>query len=84
MRLVTIRQGDGEEAAVVLSNGVAPVREVHGLSGEEGADLLSLLESGRFYELKESYDRGEVPGETFPRSSRARSTGVRARSGASA
>jgi 2-keto-4-pentenoate hydratase/2-oxohepta-3-ene-1,7-dioic acid hydratase in catechol pathway len=54
----------------VLTDGVAPFREVHGLSGEEGADLLSLRESGRFYELKEAYDRGEVPGETFPRSSR--------------
>ena len=71
MRLVTIRQGGREEAAVVLPDGVAPVREVYGLSGEEGADLLSLLESGRFYELKEAYGRGEVRGETLPRSSRA-------------
>ena len=63
MRLVTIRQEEGrEEAAVVLTDVVAPVREVSGLSGEEGADLLSLLESGRFYELKEAYDRGEVRG----------------------
>jgi hypothetical protein len=50
LRLVTIRRGDTEEAAVVLPDGVAPVREVYGTSGE-GADLLSLLESGRFYEL---------------------------------
>ena len=71
MRLVTIRQGGREEAAVVLPDGVAPVREVYGLPGEEGADLLSLLESGRFYELKEAYGRGEVRGETLPRSSRA-------------
>jgi hypothetical protein len=49
LRLVTIRQGSREEVAVVLPDGVAPVREVGGLSGEE-ADLLSLLESGRFYE----------------------------------
>jgi 2-keto-4-pentenoate hydratase/2-oxohepta-3-ene-1,7-dioic acid hydratase in catechol pathway len=56
VRLVTIRQGSTEEAAVVLSDGVAPVREVNGLS----ADLLSLLESGRFYELKEAYDRGGI------------------------
>ncbi len=62
MRLVTIRQEGREEAAVVLTDGVASVREVSGLSGEEGADLLSLLESGRFYELKEAYDRGEVRG----------------------
>jgi 2-keto-4-pentenoate hydratase/2-oxohepta-3-ene-1,7-dioic acid hydratase in catechol pathway len=58
VRLVTIRQGSTEEAAVVLTGGVAPVREHYGLS----ADLLSLLESGRFYELKEAYDRGEVRG----------------------
>ncbi len=63
MRLVTIRQGDREEAAVVLPDGVAPVREVYG-SPEAGADLLSLLESGRFYELKAAYDRGEMRGGT--------------------
>ena len=61
MRLVTIRQGDREEAAVVLPHGVAPVREA-GVLSREGADLLSLLESGRFYELKEAYGRGEVQG----------------------
>ena len=75
MRLVTIRQGGREEAAIVLPDGVAPLREVYGLSAEEGAGLLSLLESGRFYELKEAYGRGEVRGEvrgeTLPRSSRA-------------
>src|SRR5215216_396381 len=61
LRLVTIRQGGREEAAVVLPDGVAPVQEVSVLSGE-GADLLSLLESGRFYELKEAYGRGEIRG----------------------
>ncbi len=61
MRLVTIRQRGREEAAVVLPDGVAPVREVYGPS-REGADLLSLLESGRYYELKEAYGRGEVRG----------------------
>jgi 2-keto-4-pentenoate hydratase/2-oxohepta-3-ene-1,7-dioic acid hydratase in catechol pathway len=61
LRLVTIRQGDREEAAVVLSDGAAPVREVYG-SPEEDTDLLSLLESGRFYELKEAHDRGEIRG----------------------
>jgi 2-keto-4-pentenoate hydratase/2-oxohepta-3-ene-1,7-dioic acid hydratase in catechol pathway len=70
LRLVTIQQGGREEAAVVLSNGVAPVREVYGLSREE-ADLLYLLKSGRFYELKEAYDRGEVRGETVTRCSHA-------------
>ena len=64
MKLVTIRQGGREEAAVVLPGGVTPVREVSDFSDVEGAELLSLLESGRFYELKEAYDRGEVRGET--------------------
>ncbi len=62
MRLVSIWQEGREEAAVVLTDGVAPVREVGGLTEEEGADLLTLLQSGRFYELKEAYDRGEVRG----------------------
>jgi 2-keto-4-pentenoate hydratase/2-oxohepta-3-ene-1,7-dioic acid hydratase in catechol pathway len=70
LRLVTIQQGGREEAAVVLSNGVAPVREVYGLSREE-VDLLYLLKSGRFYELKEAYDRGEVRGEAVTRYSHA-------------
>jgi 2-keto-4-pentenoate hydratase/2-oxohepta-3-ene-1,7-dioic acid hydratase in catechol pathway len=59
LRLVTIRQGGREEAAVVLPDGVAPVREVGGLSRED-ADVLALLESGRFYGLKEAYGRGEI------------------------
>jgi 2-keto-4-pentenoate hydratase/2-oxohepta-3-ene-1,7-dioic acid hydratase in catechol pathway len=71
LKLVSIRQGGREEAAVVLPGSVAPVREVSGFSGEEGADLLSLLESGRFYELKEAYDRGEVRGEAVTRPSHA-------------
>ena len=62
LRLVTIWQEGREEAVVVLTDGVAPVREDGGLTEEEGADLLSLLQSGRFYELKEAYDRGEVRG----------------------
>jgi 2-keto-4-pentenoate hydratase/2-oxohepta-3-ene-1,7-dioic acid hydratase in catechol pathway len=70
VRLVTIEQGGREEAAVMLPNGVAPVREVYGLSREE-ADLLYLLTSGRFYELKEAYDRGEVLREAVTRSSHA-------------
>jgi 2-keto-4-pentenoate hydratase/2-oxohepta-3-ene-1,7-dioic acid hydratase in catechol pathway len=67
VRLITIRQGSREEAAVVLSDSVAPVREVYGPS----ADLLSLLESGSFYELKEAYDRGEVRGGVSSRFSYA-------------
>src|SRR3712207_2961412 len=49
---------------------MAPVREVHNLSREE-ADLLYLLKSGRFYELKEAYDRGEVWGEAVTQCSHA-------------
>jgi 2-keto-4-pentenoate hydratase/2-oxohepta-3-ene-1,7-dioic acid hydratase in catechol pathway len=60
---MTIRQGSREEAAVVLPDGVVPVREV-GDSSKKEADLLSLLESGRFYELKEVHARGELQGKT--------------------
>jgi 2-keto-4-pentenoate hydratase/2-oxohepta-3-ene-1,7-dioic acid hydratase in catechol pathway len=70
VRLVTIQQGGREEAAVVLPDGVAPVRKVYSFSREE-ADLLYLLKSGRFYELKEAYDRGEVHGEVVTRFSHA-------------
>ena len=70
MRLVTIRQGGREEAALVLAGGVAPVRKAYGLSSE-GADLLSLLGSGRFYELKEAHGRGELRGEPSSRPSYA-------------
>jgi 2-keto-4-pentenoate hydratase/2-oxohepta-3-ene-1,7-dioic acid hydratase in catechol pathway len=70
LRLVTIRQGGREEAAVVLPDGVAPVREA-GVLFRESADLLSLLESGRFYELKEAFDRGEVRGGASSRRSYA-------------
>lgn len=62
MRLVTIRQGGREEAAVMLPDGVVPVPEGYSDPSEKGAELLSLLESGRFYALKEAYDRGEVRG----------------------
>jgi len=57
LRLVTIRQDDREEAAFVLPDGVAPVRETYDLY-TEGADLLSMLESGRFYELEVAEVRG--------------------------
>ena len=62
MRLATIRQDDREEAAFVLPDGVAPVRETYDLY-TEGADLLSLLESGRFYELEVAEVRGEAPSQ---------------------
>jgi 2-keto-4-pentenoate hydratase/2-oxohepta-3-ene-1,7-dioic acid hydratase in catechol pathway len=70
LRLVTIRRGGREEAAVVLPDGVAPVREA-GVLSRESADLLSLLESGRFYELKGAYDRGEVMGGAYSQCSYA-------------
>jgi 2-keto-4-pentenoate hydratase/2-oxohepta-3-ene-1,7-dioic acid hydratase in catechol pathway len=70
LRLTTIRQRGREEAALVLPDGAAPLREAYGLSGED-ADLLSLLESGRFYELREAYHRGEVRGGASSRPSYA-------------
>jgi 2-keto-4-pentenoate hydratase/2-oxohepta-3-ene-1,7-dioic acid hydratase in catechol pathway len=71
LRLVTVRQEGTEEAAVVLPDGVAPVGEAYGIQ-RDGADLLSLLETGRFYELKEAYDgRGVLRAGTVTRSSRA-------------
>jgi 2-keto-4-pentenoate hydratase/2-oxohepta-3-ene-1,7-dioic acid hydratase in catechol pathway len=64
LRLATVRRGDTEEAAVALPDGLVPVEEVGGLFAEDGTDLLSLLESGRYYELKEAYSRGELRGRT--------------------
>jgi 2-keto-4-pentenoate hydratase/2-oxohepta-3-ene-1,7-dioic acid hydratase in catechol pathway len=43
-----------------LSGGQLPVREMSDLRGGKEVDLLSLLESGRFHELKGSYDQGKV------------------------
>jgi 2-keto-4-pentenoate hydratase/2-oxohepta-3-ene-1,7-dioic acid hydratase in catechol pathway len=70
LRLVNIRQECREEAAIVLPDGVTPVREIYGFS-EEDANLLSLLKSGRFYDLKEAYHRGEMRGEIISRPSHA-------------
>ncbi len=58
MRLATIRTGKGEEAAIVTPAGVLPVREIDGFSGE--SDLLSLLVSGRFYDLQSWYGDGRI------------------------
>ena len=55
MRLVTIRAVNGEEAAVVTPAGALPVREIGGFA--ETPDLLSLLVGGRFYELKDRYEK---------------------------
>jgi 2-keto-4-pentenoate hydratase/2-oxohepta-3-ene-1,7-dioic acid hydratase in catechol pathway len=45
---------------VVTSGGPTPVREAFGLRPSAETDLLSLLDSGLFYELKAAYDRGEA------------------------
>jgi 2-keto-4-pentenoate hydratase/2-oxohepta-3-ene-1,7-dioic acid hydratase in catechol pathway len=49
LKLATVEVGDAERAAVVLSDGVVPVAEIR-----EGwpADLFSLLEGGRFHDLR--------------------------------
>jgi 2-keto-4-pentenoate hydratase/2-oxohepta-3-ene-1,7-dioic acid hydratase in catechol pathway len=54
----------------VLPDGVAPVSRLGG-PPEKGTGLLSLLESGRFYELKEAYGRGELGGEELSQPSYA-------------
>ena len=60
MRLATIRRNGEETAAIILPGGQLPVREMSDLRGGKKVDLLSLLESGRFHELKGSYDKGKV------------------------
>ena len=61
MRLMTIRRDGREEAAIATPEGLVPVGDLEGF-GEGKTDLFSLLESGRFHELKRLYDRGEVGG----------------------
>jgi 2-keto-4-pentenoate hydratase/2-oxohepta-3-ene-1,7-dioic acid hydratase in catechol pathway len=65
VRLMTIRIEGREWAAIVSPGGPLPVCEVNGFRGGK-TDLLSLLESGRFHELKSLYDGGEVEGEAVP------------------
>ena len=60
MRLATIRRNGEEMAAIILPGGPLPVREMSDLRGGKEVDLLSLLESGRFHELKGSYDKEKV------------------------
>jgi 2-keto-4-pentenoate hydratase/2-oxohepta-3-ene-1,7-dioic acid hydratase in catechol pathway len=64
LRLVSIRRGGREEAAVVLPDGAAPISTLDGPL-EWGTSLLPLLKSGRFYELKGAFGRGEVGGEVL-------------------
>ncbi|QIN79947.1 fumarylacetoacetate hydrolase [Rubrobacter marinus] len=65
MRLTTICRDGREAAAIVTPEGPVPVGGLDGFGGG-GADLFSLLESGRFHELKDLYDRGEVMGRAVP------------------
>ena len=60
MRLATIRRNGEETAAIILPGGQLPEREMSDVRGGKKVDLLSLLESGRFHELKGSYDQGKV------------------------
>jgi 2-keto-4-pentenoate hydratase/2-oxohepta-3-ene-1,7-dioic acid hydratase in catechol pathway len=61
LRLATIRRNGEEMAAIILPGRPLPVREMSDLrGGKEFDDLLSLLESGRLYELKGSYDKGKA------------------------
>jgi len=60
LRLATIRRNGEEMAAIILPGGPLPVREMSDLRGGKEVDLLSLLESGRFHELKGLYDQEKV------------------------
>jgi 2-keto-4-pentenoate hydratase/2-oxohepta-3-ene-1,7-dioic acid hydratase in catechol pathway len=51
LRLATVKIGDVESAAFVLPGGVVPVAEILELEGWP-ADLFSLLEENRFYDLR--------------------------------
>ena len=63
MRLVTICTEGWEQTAVISPGGPLLVEEIEGF--ERGkADLLSLLWSGRFQELKGSYDGGGLEGRS--------------------
>lgn len=60
MRLATIRIDEAEEAAVVTPSGALPVQEINGSEGSDWpTDILSLLESGGFYDLQGWYDRSK-------------------------
>jgi 2-keto-4-pentenoate hydratase/2-oxohepta-3-ene-1,7-dioic acid hydratase in catechol pathway len=55
VRLATVKIADGESAALVLPGGVVPVAEIRDLEGMP-TDLFSLLEGGRFYDLRRWWD----------------------------
>ncbi len=65
MRLATIYHEDREEAALVTPGGVVPVSRT-GAVGPDASDLLSLLESGRFHDLKAWYEYRVASGEGLP------------------
>lgn len=66
MRLTTISQDGYERAAVVTPGGSLPVEGLEGFRGGAGSDLLSLLESGRFHDLRASYDGGGLKARAAP------------------
>jgi 2-keto-4-pentenoate hydratase/2-oxohepta-3-ene-1,7-dioic acid hydratase in catechol pathway len=55
LRLATIRRNDEETVAVILPEGAVPVGEVRGLEGRP-SDLFSLIEGGRFHDLRRWWD----------------------------
>ena len=61
MRLTSIRRDGLEEAAVKTPGGLVPVGDLAGFGGG-ATDPFSLLESGRFEELKGLHDRGGAGG----------------------
>ena len=61
MRLTTILRDGREETAILTPEGLIPLGDLKGF-GKGATDLFSLLESGRFYELQNLYERGKVEG----------------------
>jgi 2-keto-4-pentenoate hydratase/2-oxohepta-3-ene-1,7-dioic acid hydratase in catechol pathway len=55
LKLVTVRIGDTENAALVVHGGVVPVGEIRELEGWP-ADLFALLEGGHLYQLGRWWD----------------------------
>jgi hypothetical protein len=85
--LATIRRNGEEMAAIISPGGPVPVREMGGFRGGREVELLSLLESGRFHELKVLYttrERWKYEWRPPTGSSMGRSIAGRARSGVSA
>ncbi|MDQ3912829.1 MAG: fumarylacetoacetate hydrolase family protein [Actinomycetota bacterium] len=56
MKLATVRNGGAESAAIVVPGGVVPLGAIGDLEGWP-SDLFSLLEDGRFYDLRRWWSR---------------------------